>query len=460
MNEPQSHGAAEHGLSPADVERAFDRMTARDAERGRDARHIYDTLTWGEGPGVLSQAGVQDWLWYRLPTKYMTNEADYKQRLAGIAGELFDELGLGRYAAICRSDTTARVHAAFDRSNSAGYSAMRKALSASGIDPPDIDGFAWSSVMGSEEAAVRSDAERALEAAIDDGRLRVGARAWRDTQAAVVAGVLDADHPTLPGQSLRTAVHTERAESWRDLFARRSPTFVPVVDQALKQSLATPDPPAADAIAAALHPLLWLLERVGDTGQAMTQAGYLNRPFVVEVWKQRPWTDELLPLDKPPRSESDDFILHSLRTFAQHAGLVRITKRVLRRTELGDRALADPLAAWQAVVARLGGTAWERFIVETAATLFVVSRGTIAARSLVDTISQVAGELGWRTDERLPSDHDVSFGFGETRRLLLVLGMLTEHGDWRDRTYVLTSLGTQLVTAIVHSAATGPRTHP
>lgn len=459
MNEPE-HGAAEQGLSSADIDRALERMTVRDAARGRDARHIYDTLTWGEGPGVLSQAGLQEWLWYRLPTKYMTDEADYKQRLAGIAGELFDELGLERYAGLCRSDTTARVHAAFDRSDSAGYAAMRKALSASGIDPPDIDGFAWSSVMGIEEAAVRSAAERALEAAIDDGRLRVGARAWRDTQAAIVAGVLDGDHPTLPGQSLRSAVHTERAEHWRDLFSRRSPTFVPVVDRALKQALATPVPPAADAITAALHPLLWLLERVGDTGQAMTQAGYLNRPFVVEVWKHRPWTDELLPLDKPPRSESEDFILHSLRTFAQRAGLARITKRVLRRTKLGDSALADPLAAWQAVVVRLGGTDWERFIAETAATLLIAGRGTIAARSLVDTISQVAGELGWRSHGHPPSDHDVSFGFSETRRLLLVLGMLVEHGDWRDRTYALTTLGAQLATSVVHSAATGPRLHP
>lgn len=462
MDDPAASAASGQSLTAADVERALDTITARDPERGRDARHIYDTLTWGEGPGVLSQAGVQDWLWYRLPTKYMTDEVGYKERLAGIAGELFDELGLDRYAAICRSDDTTRVHAAFDRSdgNSAGYTAMRRALEASGIEPPDIDGFAWSSVMGGEEAAARSSIEHALEAAIVDGRVRVGTRAWREAQAAVMVDVLDGDHPTLPGQSLRTTVHTERAERWRDLFARRSPTIVPVIDQALKQALVAPEPPDAGEVAAGLHPLLWLLDRVGADGQAMTQARYLNRPFVVEVWKERPWSHELLRLDRPPRTESDDFILHTLRTFAQHAGLVRVTKRVLRRTKLGDQALADPLSAWHQLVANVGGPGWGRFIAETAATLLVANRGTITSRSLTVMIAQVAGEVGWRTGGHQPTEGDVAYGFSDTRRLLLVFGLITERGEWSDRTYTLTSLGTRFATSIVHSAATGPRTHP
>src|SRR4051812_21459869 len=37
-------------VSEADVERVIAEITARDIERGRDAQHVYDTLTWGEGP--------------------------------------------------------------------------------------------------------------------------------------------------------------------------------------------------------------------------------------------------------------------------------------------------------------------------------------------------------------------------------------------------------------------------
>ena len=456
---PDFTPAAAGRVSIGDVERALEAIGARDSTRGGDARHIYDTLTWGEGPDVLSQAGVQNWLWYRLPTKYMTNEAGYKQRLACIAGELFDELGLGRYATICRSDATARVHAAFDRSDSAGYSAMRKAADASGIEPPDVDGFAWGTVMGGEEAAARTTVEHVLETAIVDGRLRVGANRWRDHQAGIVADVIHSDHPTLPGQTLRSVIHTERAGHWADLLVSRSPSIGPVVERALKQALVAPALPANDEITVALHPLLWFLERIGD-GQAMTAAGYLNRSFVADVWANRPWTDELLPLKQPPRSESDDFILYLLRTFGQQTGVLRVTKRVLCRTKLADRIIADPAAAWKVVADHIAGTGWERFVAETAAMILVTNNATSPSKDLAKTIAQVAAGIGWRTDGHPPTETTVMHGFSQTRRLLCVFGMLTEHGDWRQRVYVLTDVGTRLADGIVHTAATGPRSHP
>ena len=64
------------------------------------------------------------------------DEVGYVGRLAETAAVLFDELGLHGYAAICRSDETAKVHEAFDRSDAAGRSALRKAIERSGIDRP------------------------------------------------------------------------------------------------------------------------------------------------------------------------------------------------------------------------------------------------------------------------------------------------------------------------------------
>ncbi len=72
---------------------AIARISQHDEELAREAQHVYDTLTWGEGPGQLRRAGVQDWLWYRLATKYITSEAGYMGRLAETAAVLFDELG-------------------------------------------------------------------------------------------------------------------------------------------------------------------------------------------------------------------------------------------------------------------------------------------------------------------------------------------------------------------------------
>ncbi len=68
---------------------------------------------------MLRQSRLQAWLWYEVPNKYVTDEVGYKEHLSVTAASLLDELGLNRYAAICRSQATAEVHAAFDDSDSA-----------------------------------------------------------------------------------------------------------------------------------------------------------------------------------------------------------------------------------------------------------------------------------------------------------------------------------------------------
>lgn len=92
-------------LSDDDVTAAIARIGERDDDLARDAGHVYDALTWDEGPGQIRRAGVQDWLWYRLPMKHLTDEVGYTGRLAETAAVLFDELGLDAYAAICRART-------------------------------------------------------------------------------------------------------------------------------------------------------------------------------------------------------------------------------------------------------------------------------------------------------------------------------------------------------------------
>ncbi|MDE0215640.1 MAG: hypothetical protein OXN79_03555, partial [bacterium] len=179
------------GLSEDDVVEALARIAARDADLERSADHAYEALTWGQGPGVLRQAGLQFWLWYALPTKYITDEVGYMGRLAQGAAALFDELGLNGYAAICRSSVTEEVHAAYDRSDAEGRGATGRAMERSGIDPPDLADFTWSSIMGGEESAARSAVEDALERAIAAGDVMVGGRGWRAAQAAAAAEALD-----------------------------------------------------------------------------------------------------------------------------------------------------------------------------------------------------------------------------------------------------------------------------
>lgn len=271
VSEPVRNRCRPAELTEGDVAAAIERIRASDGDVAAEAEHVVDSLTWGEGPGVIRQSGLQEWLWYVVPTKYLTDEVGYKGRFAETAAVLFDELGLDGYAAICRSEETAKVHEAFDRSDAAGRSALRKAIERSGIDPPDLDDFAWSSVMRSEDAQARSAVETALEDAINTGEMTVGAKGWRGVQARVCAAVLEGDHPVIPGQSWRTAIVTERIEAWVSAAERRSPKLFEARAQIANRLLhPVEQPPEADA---AVRPLVWLLERWGDE-QPLTQAGY------------------------------------------------------------------------------------------------------------------------------------------------------------------------------------------
>jgi hypothetical protein len=444
-------------LLEGDVEQALARLEGRD---GGEARHVYETLTWGEGPARISREVVQHWLWWQLPTKYLTDEVGYMGRLAGLAGDFFEELGLDGYAAICRSETTAGVHAAFERSRSAGVTAMRRAQSGSGIDPPDVAGLLWGEVMGMEEALARSVAAGELERAIDEGELAVGARGWRARQQEIVSRLLDSDRPSAPGQSWRTVIVTERIGTWVDGATRRSPDLGRMRATVANRLLHPVDPP--EGVADRMEPLAWLLEVFGAE-QALTQAGYLNRPFLLEVHGQRPWRDPI-GADKPPRTQSDEIILTRLRELLEAVGAWRKHKRVLRRTAKGQAMAADPVAAWSALVDGLAAQPWEAFVAETVGLVLVDRGGSAGAGEVLAAVGAMAADYGWRTgsegDQEAPERQAVSWAFSDARALLELFGMLEESGDWRDRRWTLTAAGETTMLAVLRASAVGPRKQP
>lgn len=456
MAEPVRNRRSTIDLDDHDVQGAIERIAGRDLDRGRDAQHVYDTLTWGEGPSRIDQAGVQRWLWYELPTKYMTDEPGYMTRLGAIAAELFDELGLDAYAVVCRSQVTAGVHDAFDRSRGDGYAAMRKALASSGIDPPDLDSFAWGQVMGTEEAMARATAESALEEAIANGELVVGGRGWRARQREVTERVLDSDHPSQPGQTWRTAVVTERIGTWIDAATMRSPDLGRRRAR-LSNRLLHPIPPPPD-VAEHMAPLTWLLGAFGDE-QALTQAGYLNKAFVLTVHADRPWEDPF-PTDRPPRTETDEITLHRLRGFLEAAGALRKRRRVLQRTQRGAAMATAPAVAWVALAERFGSNPWSRFVTETCGLVLLDGNGPMAEQEITAAVAGMADEAGWRTSGDSgdgPSARDVSWAFSDSRTLLTLFGLLGVDGDWGDRRYHLTPGGETTMLAMLRATAAGPR---
>lgn len=461
MSEPVRNRCRPSELTDDDVAAALDRIRIRDAALAQEAEHVVGALTWGEGPAVIRRSGLQEWLWYVVPTKYMTDQPGYMGGLAETAAVLFDELGLHGYAAICRSEETAKVHAAFDKSDKAGRTALRKSIERSGIDPPDLNDFEWASVMRTEEAQARSAVEAALEEAIYTGEMTVGAKGWHQVRAKVCAAVLDSDHPDIPGQSWRTAVVTERVEQWVSAAERQSPKLGEARAQIANQLL-HPIEMLSDA-ATAMRPLVWLLEQWGDE-QPLTQAGYLKPAFVRSLQADRPWSNAL-PLDRPVKTELDDRVLLKLREWLHRVGALRRHKATLRRTPLGREIAADPAGAWHALTRNLaGGGDWDCFVAETGLLFLLGRHEPISDSSPPVFIRNCAIEMGWQgtTDgvAKAPSLRDVSWTFIDARRVWDVCGLTNRSGDWRNRRVALTDVGRVAALSYLRHVATAPKDSP
>ncbi|MBP9067393.1 MAG: hypothetical protein KBF84_15105, partial [Candidatus Microthrix sp.] len=158
------------------VESAVATITKRDPGLGPYAELAADMLTAGEEIDVLSQAYLQDTLWWRVPKRL--DPEDWDDAVAGTAA-LLGELGLDRYAQIARSDTTTRILDAWREGPAVGSGAAAAAREASGLVAPDTDALAWGSIMGGEEATALDAIERALEDRLVRSGVDPEGRSWK-----------------------------------------------------------------------------------------------------------------------------------------------------------------------------------------------------------------------------------------------------------------------------------------
>ncbi|MFV0258520.1 MAG: hypothetical protein ACK5PP_08755 [Acidimicrobiales bacterium] len=329
-------------LTEDDVRTAIGDLDAAVRSRAEEA---WMALTAGTGPGTVTRAGLQNWLWWLLPKRSNSVDAyDEWVAMADAAAILFDQLHAHSYAALCRSERTAQVLAAWGTSNSQGRQASRRAMAASPVEPPDLDDFAWGTVFSGWENAARTAVEAALEAAIIDGRLDPSARSWRRVARQVCAEALDADHPSRVGQSWRTLVRTERAEQWA-AGSRVPPTSVDARRQVAKRFLNPPSRPDPAAVAQPLALLTWFAVTCAE-GVTLTASGYLPRALVAEAAERYGWWD----WEKPPRSEADVWELRLVRKVAVALGVVRLRGRTLKTTKAGATLTDDPLPWWPKLV--------------------------------------------------------------------------------------------------------------
>jgi hypothetical protein len=141
-----------------------------------------------EAPLLLHRYDLQVFLWYQLPRKWLI-PLDDKRTVAARLGRFLDLIGgrAGDYAGICTSEETMRLLSAWEEDDPGAGPMLRKALDASGIEPPDTDALEWGSVMGLEEARLHDRVAFELEQALEQGRLRRGERGFERRRAEFVS---------------------------------------------------------------------------------------------------------------------------------------------------------------------------------------------------------------------------------------------------------------------------------
>lgn len=429
-------------------ESALEDIRATNPDLAMDAEAVLGALTWGEGVDVITLEGVQQFLWYTLPRKFLVDSGTHHE-IARAAAVLLERLGLHRYAGIATSDMTREVLDAYARSDAEGVAAFRRAQEASGIEPPDLDDFAWGSVMGVEESRAMSAVARALEVAIDAGAFTPGSRGWRTVQRRVAAEALGADHPVIPGQSWRTAILTERLEEWtstRNVELAR-------LRKRVANRLLHPIDVDPDEAAASLEPFIWLLREIGDAVQA-TQGGNLSREFVRSATEQRNWWDDM---PGRPNREEDVPQLNALHALSRRTKAVRRSRRTIALTKRGHQIAADPLLARHAVIEAMTQDDFPRHALATVFLLLLDADVPMPSDELYRRAAELLTESGWRAGGEPLDPRTLAGSLWLERQWLTLLGMLCVEGPWDARLIELSKTGETFALTVLRHVATGPR---
>jgi hypothetical protein len=437
-----------------EITEALAKLRVEDAGAAQDAEAALEWLTFGGGLGGLTQERVQTFLWYGLPMKWLT-DTEHHRRVVDALSRAFDLLDLARYAALCRSATTAAVLDAYERSDEDGRRAYNKADTASGIRPPDLEELEWGAVMRQHESAALSSTAEFLELAVAGSELVPGARGWKRHQQGLTRAHLSTARIDLAGRTWIDVIHEERLETW--LEGRHSPTRRSLLEP-LAAQLRHPTelPPEVEQPVPPLH---WLLGELAD-GVSLTQTGNLNRAFVQGAAGRFGWWD--LDLHSLPRSEDELHDLSQVRQLAQRLGLIRRSGRTLGLTTGGRTALQDPQHRWRRTATGLLPRDPFALAAGEATLAVLLGRDTIPTDELNSAIPPIVHEEGWREQRSgaPPDRHVISQATHATTNLLRALNLLATGAHWTDHAYGLTPEGRAIAHEALRQRAIGPKTSP
>ncbi|MFN8037879.1 MAG: hypothetical protein U0Q07_01595 [Acidimicrobiales bacterium] len=423
---------------------ALERLRLDDADAAEDAAAALDWMVGAAGLAALNQAGLQQFLWYELPFKWLGGPA--RQRaVADALGRAFDHAGLHRYAAMCRSDTTAEVVTAFAVDPVDGFERFRAAHRRSGVVPPDVELLTWGDLMGPVEFEAFWSSAMTLELAVESGSLAVGGRRAAREGAELVTAHLTRPRPERFGETLLQAIETERITAWFDdpLRRARAQLLEPVVPSLLA---AEPVPPSAGR---ALRPLARLLDLAVAGDAHLTPSGRLTGATAAAVVGRRPGRGEP---DAPGAAE--------LRRLAVAARLARVQGRRLVATRRGEAVAGSPAGRWAAAAGHLAtgaGTDPEVAELVLALVLDAAPGREVSVDQLVRPVQIATAEGPGGRGGRPRPDDEVRADVLAVLAVVRALGGLRA-GSLDDRAPLrLTAAGGPLLRAALRRRATAPR---
>ncbi|MDS1272080.1 hypothetical protein RIF23_17460 [Lipingzhangella sp. LS1_29] len=437
------------------VASALAQLSRTDPRVAQTAEHALSTLTAGEGLAGLNQRTVQKFCWQVLPARYASS-AEEQEFVVRSLGELFQLLGLSRYAEICTSAATQEILAAHQRGSDTGNAAFERHMRASGVEPPDLSELTWGTALGSAEIEAYDATSAALELAIALGDVQPGTTGWRTAQERQARAFLT--QPDDQGRSRLDKIREERVRAWLSSAGHpHRQHLVPL----LGQIIAGADPP--HSAHAALSPVQRLLEFASD-GIALTQIGYLSPNVVREMCTEFDWT----PVSTPPRSETDVTQIITLHKLLRSMRAVRRSGRRLILTRRGRRLRDSTESLWVAVAESVLNTdGFEQAATETLLGLLLVwsprSTGSHSSESAVDIAAEartILADAGWEKDTPRHGQRQspVDSVLITVAWLLETLGCVSRVGLMHEQpTLTLTKVGRAFALTAFHLSATTPR---
>jgi hypothetical protein len=166
--------------------------------------------------------------------------------------------------------------------------------------------------------------------------------------------------------------------------------------------------------AAALHPFLWFLDRVGADGLPLTSAGYLKpddvRALAVVIPAMADWIGAA-------NRESHTFPVLWFRESVQKLGLVRKYRGKLLPTKAGTSVRGDAEALWRYIASRLPIA--KPGSIDLPAGLLALPFAASKDNPPLEHIAEALSELGWRHSDGSPVDaNDIGWAMEDTFRAL------------------------------------------